>query len=56
MDKERLMEYFDRNYMPKRDVITRLPLGVSMDKIWRELVSRRRNRATMLPIHSPQGT
>ena len=55
MDKERLMNYFDHHYLPKRDVLNRIPLGASLDAFWQELVNRRRSKATILPMHSPQG-
>ena len=56
MDKERLMQYFDQHYLPKRDVLSRIPLGTSLDAFWQELQQRRRGKATMLPLHSPNGS
>ena len=56
MDKERLMNYFDHNYLPKRDVLNRIPLDTSLEAFWQELVNRRRSKATMLPMHSQQGS
>ena len=56
MNKERLMDYFDRHYLPKTDVLSLIPLGDSLDAFWQELVNRRISRATMLPIYSPQGS
>ena len=53
MDKERLMQYFDQHYLPKRDVLSRIPLGTSLDAFWQELQQRRRGKATMLPLHGP---
>ena len=55
MDKERLMQYFDQHYLPKRDVLSRIPLGTSLDAFWQELQQRRRGKATMLPLHGPNG-
>ena len=55
MDKERLMNYFEHHYLPKRDVLNRIPLGASLEEFWQELVNRRRSKATMLPMRSPQG-
>ena len=48
MDKERLMQYFDQHHLPKRDVLSRIPLGTSLDAFWQELQQRRRGKATML--------
>ena len=55
MDKERLMQYFDQHYLPKRDVLSRIPLGTSLDAFWQELQQHRRGKATVLPLHSPNG-
>ena len=55
MDRERLMNGLDRLYLPKREMLSRIPLGVSLDACWQELVNRRRSKATRLPMRGTDG-
>ena len=42
MDKERLMSYFQTHYLSRQEVLFKLPLNVSIDSFWNELLSLRR--------------
>ena len=55
MEKEQLIEYFCKNYLPKQEVLFRLPFNVQLDRFWNELLSRRKLRAVMLPLHNAKG-
>ena len=48
MDRERLLRYIDREYLPKRDVLSHIPLGASLDDVWEEAQRERRKKATLL--------
>ncbi len=55
MDRERLMKYCENLYLPKREMLSRIPIGTSLDDLWQEIVSRRRSRAVQLPMSAPGG-
>ncbi len=55
MDRERLFKHLDQRYSSKRDMLSRIPLGEQADALWQELLSRRRAKATILPIHNYMG-
>ena len=55
MDKERLFNILDRRYSSKRDMVTRIPLGLQPDTLWRELLDRRRSRSTTQPLYGTNG-
>ena len=55
MDKERLMSYFQTHYLSRQEVLFKLPLNVSIDSFWNELLSRRKARATVLPLNNSAG-
>ena len=55
MDREKLFRQMDRQYSSKRDMITRIPLGVQPDALWQELLNRRRSRSTVLPLYNCKG-
>ncbi len=56
MDREKLFRQMDRQYSSKRDMITRIPLGVQPDALWQELLNRRRSRSTVLPLYNGKGS
>ena len=56
MNKDTLLQYFDRHYIPRRDMLPRIPLGTNPNEFWKEIESRRRARSTTLPIHGPAGS
>lgn len=55
MDREKLFRYLDQRYCSKRELISRIPLGVQPDALWQELLNRRRSRSTSLPLYSSSG-
>ena len=56
MDRETLFRQLDRRYASKRDMLSRIPLGVDPDALWRELLDRRRSRAALLPLFNGRGS
>ncbi len=56
MDREKLFRQMDRQYSSKRDMITRIPLGVQPDALWQELLNRRRSRSTVLTLYNGKGS
>lgn len=55
MDRERLIRHLNERYCSKRDMITRIPLGVKPDALWQELLNLRRSGSTALPLYSCHG-
>ena len=55
MDKDKLLQYFQTHYLSKREVLFRLPLNISIDGFWPELLNRRKARATILPLYNAFG-
>ncbi len=55
MDKNRLLAYFQANYLPREEVLFKLPFSVPIDTFWPELLSRRKANAVMLPLHNAGG-
>ena len=55
MTKEKLLEYFGQHYIPRRDLLPRLPLGADPNELWQEIQNRRRARSAQIPIHNAKG-
>lgn len=55
MDKQQLLGYFQDHYLSRQDVLFKLPLNISIDSFWQDLVNQRKARATMLPLYSATG-
>lgn len=55
MDKQQLLKRFQTNYLSRQDILFKLPLNISIDSFWPELLSWRKSRATMLPLHNASG-
>ena len=55
MDKERLLAYFQKHYLSRQEVLFKLPLSVSVDTFWPDLLSRRKAGATILPLNNARG-
>ena len=55
MNQETLIKQLDQRYASKREMLARIPLGVYPDALWRELLSRRRAKSTVLPLYSRTG-
>ncbi len=56
MDREKLFRHLEQRYTSKRDMISRIPLGVQPDALWQELLNQRRSHSTVLPLYSCKGT
>lgn len=56
MDREKLFRHLEQRYTSKRDMISRVPLGVQPDALWQELLNQRRSKSTVLPLYSYKGT
>ncbi len=55
MDKDRLLQYFQQHYLSRQEVLFKLPLNVSIDTFWPELLNRRKAGATILPLFNAAG-
>lgn len=55
MDRERLIQHLNERYCSRREMITRIPLGVKPDALWQELLNLRRSGSTALPLYSCHG-
>ena len=55
MDKDRLLQYFQQHYLSRQEVLFKLPLNVSIDTFWPELLNRRKAGATILPLFNATG-
>ena len=56
MDRNMLFRHLEQRYTSKRDMISRVPLGVQPDALWQELLNQRRSKSTVLPLYSYKGT
>jgi Fic family protein len=55
MDKDKLLQYFQQHYLSRQEVLFKLPLNVSIDTFWPELLNRRKAGATILPLFNATG-
>ena len=55
MDKDKLLQYFQQHYLSRQEVLFKLPLNVSIDTFWPELLNRRKAGATILPLFNASG-
>ena len=55
MDREALYTYFEHHYLPKRDFFPRIPLGTDPEALWQEILNRRKEKGTTLPVYGPLG-
>ena len=51
MNRERLFKHLEDHYIPKREMISRIPLGVQPDEFWQDVQNRRRARSISLQLH-----
>lgn len=56
MDREKLFQHLEQRYFSKRELLSRIPLGMQPDALWEELQNRRRSKSTVLPLISCRGT
>ena len=55
LEKERLMAYFQEHYLSRQEVLYKLPLSLSIDAFWPELLNRRKATAAVLPLYNAAG-
>lgn len=55
MDKEKLLAYFQAHYLSRQEVLFKLPLNISIESFWPELLNRRKARAQLLPLYNASG-
>ena len=55
MDKDRLLQYFQQHYLSRQEVLFKLPLNISIESFWPELLNCRKARATILPLFNATG-
>ena len=55
MDREKLIRFLETNYLSRQEVLFKLPLNLSIDAFWPELLGRRKAKATVLPLSNPDG-
>ena len=55
MDKEQLLSWFQAHYLSRQEVLYKLPLNLSIDSFWAELLNRRKAGATLLPLYNASG-
>ena len=55
MDKERLLAYFQEQYLSRQEALFKLPLNYSIDTFWPELLNRRKAKAALLPLYNASG-
>ena len=55
MDREFLFRHLEQHYLSKSEMISRIPLGMQVDAVWRELLDRRRSRGTILALTDGRG-
>ena len=55
MDKEKLFRQLEQRYSSKRELLSRIPLGIHPDVLWQDLLNRRRAGGEILPLCSHSG-
>ena len=55
MNREMLLERLKNQYLTRQEVLFRLPLNISIDSFWPELVQRRKLSCVVLPLHRADG-
>lgn len=55
MEKEKLLAYFKEHYISRQEVLYKLPLNISIDSFWPELLKQRKAAATLLPLNDASG-
>ena len=52
---DELYAYFTEHYLPRREVVNRLPVSVSIGEIWPKILAGRAGKAVYLPLHAKNG-
>ena len=55
MNKQQLLNYFQTHYLSRQEVLFKLPLSISIDTFWPELLNWRKGHAVMLPLYTTSG-
>ena len=55
MDKEMLLQRLQSQYLTRQEVLYKLPLNISINSFWPELLERRKQRSVVLPLHGADG-
>ena len=55
MDRQELLELYLKNYLPRVEVLSCLPLNIDINEFWTELIEFRKCRAVVLPLKCPGG-
>ena len=55
MEKEKLLAFFQANYLSRQEVLFKLPLSYTIDAFWPELLNRRKAQAVLLPLYNASG-
>ena len=55
MDREKLIRFIETNYLSRQEVLFKLPLNLSIDAFWPELLGRRKAKAVVLPLSNSDG-
>lgn len=55
MDKEMLMQRLQNQYLTRQEVLFKLPLNISINSFWPELIERRKLNSVVLPLHRADG-
>ena len=55
MDKEMLLQRLQSQYLTRQEVLYKLPLNISINNFWPELLERRKQRSVVLPLHGADG-
>ena len=56
MDREKMIQHLEKRYLSKREILSRIPLGMEPDSLWQELLNRRRSRSITLPLTGCKGS
>lgn len=55
MDKEMLLRRLQSQYLTRQEVLFKLPLNLSINSFWPELLERRKLNGVVLPLHRADG-
>lgn len=55
MDKEMLLQRLQVQYLTRQEVLFKLPLNISINTFWPELIERRKLNSVVLPLHRQDG-
>ena len=55
MKREMLLQLLEKKYSSKREMISRIPLGVQFDALWQDVINLRRSKSIGLPLYNPYG-